>query len=66
MVETDFAVAWQKVAEGLDWFAFEQPIVQAVTWRDPLAVGNRIASWDIPVHPGRFPTFLENINLKGG
>jgi ABC-type transport system substrate-binding protein len=59
--EPEWESAWQKVAEGLDWFAEEQPVGQAVTWRDPYAIGGSLESWDMPTHPGTFPVYLENI-----
>jgi ABC-type transport system substrate-binding protein len=62
--EPDWDDAWEKVAEGLDWLYEEQPVAQAVTWRDPLAVGGQISGWEIPVHPGQFPSFIENIRLN--
>lgn len=61
LAEPDLARAWDIVAEWLDWLSQEQPVIQVVTWRDPWAAGPRIASWEMPVHTERWPSFLEYI-----
>jgi peptide/nickel transport system substrate-binding protein len=56
LFETDFQKAWGLIGEWIDWQVKEQPVVQAVTWRDGWGVGKKVASWDAPIHGPLFPT----------
>lgn len=56
LFETDFPKAWAIIGEWMDWQVKEQPVVQAVTWRDGWGVGKKVSSWDAPIHGPLFPT----------
>ncbi len=58
LFETDFQKAWGIIGEWMDWLVSEQPVVQAVTWRDGWGVGKKVASWDAPIHGPLFPTLI--------
>lgn len=60
--ETDFQKAWNIIGEWIDWQTIEQPVVQAVTWRDGWGVGKKVASWDAPLHGPLFPTKITPAN----
>jgi hypothetical protein len=61
LYETDFEKAWTYIGEWTDWLVKEQPVVQAVTWRDGWAVGPKVKSWDNPIHDFQWPNYVWNI-----
>lgn len=56
LFEPNFTTAWSYIGEWTDWLVKEQPVVQAVTWRDGWGVGKKVASWDAPIHGPLWPT----------